>query len=412
MKLDRNDLKGKTLSWALEQGIDTKIALLQHYQHLGCLLAEEIMAEEVRLLAGAPYSRNKPHGGRYSRWGSNPGSIRLEHEKVPIEVQRLYDHEIGGTIEPQTYRKLHQMETPENTVIDGIIKGLSMSDYQAVVGRLVESFGLSRSSVSLRFIEESAEKLKVFEERPLDNHRFVSLFIDGKYLAREQIVIVLGVTLEGEKIPLGFLQTHSENSGPIKDLLNKLVDRGLNFGKGLLCVIDGSKGIYKAVRETFGARAVIQRCQWHKRENVLNYLNEKDRKIYKRRINKAYQSDTYEEARMQMDRIIHDLERLNLSAARSLAEGLEETLTLHRLGLKELFGKSFSTTNIIENLNSQLGRYLRNVKRWQSSDQRYRWVACALLEIELRMRKVSNYRHLNVMAMKIQAEIEKQKKQK
>ena len=145
---------------------------------------------------------------------------------------------------------------------------------------------------------------------------------------------------------------------------------------------------------------------------MLNYLNEKDRKIYKRRINKAYQSDTYEEARMQIDRIIHDLERLNLSAAHSLAEGLEETLTLHRLGLKELFGKSFSTTNIIENLNSQLGRYLRNVKRWQSSDQRYRWVACALLEIELRMRKVSNYRHLNVMAMKIQAEIEKQKKQK
>ena len=408
MKLDKEELKGKTLSWALGQGIDTKIALLQHYQHLGCLLAEEIMAEEVRSLAGAHYSRNKPHGGRYSRWGSNPGSVKLDHEKVPVEVQRLYDHEIGGTIGLKTYRKLHQMEPPENAVMDGIIKGLSMSDYQAVIGRLAESFGLSRSSVSLRFIEESGVKLKAFEERRLDDRRFVSLFIDGKYLAREQIVIVLGVTIEGEKIPLGFLQTHSENSGPIKDLLNKLIERGLNFEKGLLCVIDGSKGIHKAVKETFGPKAVIQRCQWHKRENVLNYLNEKDREIYKRRINKAYQFDTYEEARTELDQIIHDLERLNLSAARSLAEGLEETLTLQRLGLKELFGKSFSTTNIIENLNSQLGRYLRNVKHWQSSDQRYRWVACALLEIELRMCKVSNYRHLDAMAMTIQAEIEKQ----
>ena len=408
MKLDREELKGKTLSWALAQGIDTKIALLQHYQHLGCLLAEEIMAEEVRLLAGASYSRNKPYGGRYSRWGTNPGSVKLDHEKVPVEVQRLYDHDIGGTIGLKTYRRLHKMEPPENAVIDGIIKGLSMSDYQAVIGRLSESFGLSRSSVSLRFIEESGEKLKAFEERRLDDRRFVSIFIDGKYLAREQIVIVLGVTIEGEKIPLGFLQTHSENSGPIKELLNKLVERGLNFDKGLLCVIDGSKGIYKAVEEAFGSKAVVQRCQWHKRENVLNYLNEKDREIYKRRINKAYQSDTYEEARAQLDQIIHDLERLNLSAARSLAEGMEETLTLLRLGLKELFGKSFSTTNIIENLNSQLGRYLRNVKRWQSSDQRYRWVACALLEIELRMRKVTNYRHLDVMAMTIQAEIEKQ----
>ena len=408
MKLDREELEGKTLSWALAQGIDTKIALLQHYQHLGCLLAEEIMAEEVRLLAGASYSRNKPYGGRYSRWGTNPGSVKLDHEKVPVEVQRLYDHDIGGTIGLKTYRRLHKMEPPENAVIDGIIKGLSMSDYQAVIGRLAESFGLSRSSVSLRFIEESGEKLKAFEERRLDDRRFVSIFIDGKYLAREQIVIVLGVTIEGEKIPLGFLQTHSENSGPIKELLNNLIERGLNFENGLLCVIDGSKGIYKAVKETFGSKVVIQRCQWHKRENVLNYLNEKDREIYKRRINKAYQSDTYEEARAQLEQIIHDLERLNLSAARSLAEGMEETLTLQRLGLKELFGKSFSTTNIIENLNSQLGRYLRNVKRWQSSDQRYRWVACALLEIELRMRKVTNYRHLDVMAMTIQAEIEKQ----
>lgn len=407
MNLDREDLKGKTLSWALEQGIDTKIALLQHYQHLGCLLAEEIMAEEVRFLAGEPYSRNKPSEGRYSRWGTNPGSIQMDREKIPLEVQRIYDHERGGTIGLETYRKLHKMESPEAVVVDGIIKGLSMSDYQSVVSHLAESFGLSRSSVSLRFIEESAEKLKVFEERRLDDYQFVVLFIDGKYLAREQIVIILGVTLKGEKIPLGFLQTHTENSGPIKDLLNKIIERGLDYEKGLLCVIDGSKGIHKAVQETFGSKAVIQRCQWHKRENVLKYLNEDDQKIYKRRLNKAYQSDDYEETKAQLEQIGHDLERINLSAARSLSEGLEETLTLHRIGLKELFGKSFSTTNIIENLNSQLGRYLRNVKRWQSSDQRYRWVACALLEIEGRMRKVINAKNLDVMAKAIQAEIEK-----
>lgn len=409
MKLDKEELKGKTLSWALEQGIDTKLALLQHYQHLGCLLAEEIMSEEVRMLAGSPYSRAKPHQGRYSRWGYNPGSIKLDQEKVPIEVQRLYDHETGGTRGLETYRQLHKMETPDRAVLDGIIKGLSMSDYQGVIGRLAESFGLSRSSVSLRFIEESSEKLKAFEERRLDGRRFVALFIDGKYLAKEQIIIVLGVTLDGEKIPLGFLQTHSESSAPIKDLLNNIIERGFDFEKGLLGVIDGSKGICKAVKETFGSRVLIQRCQWHKRENVLSYLNEQDRGSFKRRINRAYQADTYEDALEQLKIIINDLEHINLSAARSLSEGLEETLTLHRLGLKELFGKSFSTTNIIENLNSQLGRYLRNVKRWQSSDQRYRWIACALLEIEMRMRKVINYKHLDVMAKTIQTEINKQK---
>jgi len=301
------------------------------------------------------------------------------------------------------------METPDTAVLDGIIKGLSMSDYQGVIGRLAESFGLSRSSVSLRFIEESSEKLKTFEERRLNGRRFVALFIDGKYLAKEQIIIVLGITLGGEKIPLGFLQTHAENSVPIKDLLNKMIERGLDYEAGLLCIIDGSKGIHKAVTETFGSKVVIQRCQWHKRENVLSYLNEQDRGIFYRRINRAYQTDTYEDALEQIKQIIHDLEHINLSAARSLSEGLEETLTLHRLGLKELFGKSFSTTNIIENLNSQLSRYLRNVKRWQSSDQRYRWIACALLEIEVRMRKVINYKQLDFMAKIIQAESEKQK---
>ncbi len=372
MKLDKEELKGKTLSWALEQGIDIKIALLRHYQQLSSLLAEEIMSEEVRSLAGESYSRNKPHNGRYSRWGTNPGSIQMDREKIPIEVQRIYDHERGGNIGLETYRKLHRIEEPESEVVDGIIKGLSMSDYQSVVGRLAESFGLSRSSVSLRFIEESSAKLKTFEKRRLDEYQFVALFIDGKYLAREQVVIVLGITIEGEKMPLGFLQTHTENSGPIKDLLNKLIERGLDFRQGLLCVIDGSKGIGKAVQETFREQAVIQRCQWHKRENVLNYLNESDQETYKRRLNKAYQSDTYEEAKSQLERIAQDLERINLSAARSLSEGLEETLTLQRLGLKELFGRSFATTNIIENLNSQMNRYLRNVKRWQSSIQRYR----------------------------------------
>jgi len=103
--------------------------------------------------------------------------------------------------------------------------------------------------------------LKVFEERRLDAYQFVALFIDGKYLAREEIVIVLGITLDGEKIPLGFLQTHTENSGPIKDLLNKIIERGLDYEKGLLCVIDGSKGIHKAVEETFGTKVVIQRSR-------------------------------------------------------------------------------------------------------------------------------------------------------
>ena len=272
MKLENEETKGKTLSWALQQGPEVKIALLRHYQEMGCLLAQEIMEEEVQSLAGPRYTRNKPQDGRYSRWGSNPGSIQMDHEKVPIETPRIYDHYRGGTVGLGTYQKLHKIESPEEEVLNGIIKGLSMADYRSVVQCLSESFGLSRSNVSLRFIEESSAKLNVFEERRLDDYRFAVLFIDGKYLAREQIVIVVGVTGKGDKMSLGFIQTNMEHSIPIKGLLTQLVERGLKYEHGLLCVVDGSKGIYKTVVEIFGEKVVIQRCQWHKRENVLSYL--------------------------------------------------------------------------------------------------------------------------------------------
>jgi putative transposase len=148
-----------------------------------------------------------------------------------------------------------------------------------------------------------------------------------------------------------------------------------------LCVIDGSKGIFKAIKETFGSYAVIHHCHWHKRENVLKYLSENKQNHYRRRINRAYRTDDYDEARKLIKEIITDLKTDNLSASRSMEEGMEETLILHHLGLIEEFRRSFATTNCIENLNSQVEKYLRKVKYWQTSSQRYRWVASALLDV-------------------------------
>ena len=231
------------------------------------------------------------------------------------------------------------------------------------------------------------------------------MFIDGKYLAKEQIIIVLGVTIKGDKIPIGFIQSTSENSTVIKDLLTHLIERGLRYEEGLLCVIDGSKGIYKAIKETFGNYALIHRCHWHKRENVLKYLNENKQDHYRRRINKAYRSDDYDEARKLIKEIISDLKVENLSASRSMEEGLEETLTLHRLGLITDFGRSFATTNCIENLNSQIEKYLRKVNIGRPHLRNTGGLPCALLDIENRMRKVNNCTKLSVMRNKIKHEL-------
>jgi len=211
-------------------------------------------------------------------------------------------------------------------------------------------------------------------------------------------------------VPFGFIQTATENSKSISELLSNKIESSLNYEHGLLCVIDGSKGIYKAVKNVFGASAVIQRCQLHKRENVLSYLPDNKADGYRRRMNKAYNIEDYQEAKQNLLDFIDDLKADNMSAARSLKEGLEETLTLHRLGLTVNFKRSFSTTNAIENLNSQLGKYLRNVKKWTNSEQRYRWVASALFEIEQRMRRVNNYKKLHEMRTVLKQEISVQKK--
>ena len=405
-KVNRNSDNRKKLSWLLSQELDVKFHAIKHHLDITRMLINDIFEDEVKTQAGNRYSHSKPNDGRYSRWGYNPGSIRISGQKIPVCVARIYDNQDQKNKSLLTYEKLKEMGEVNDQILKAMILGLSTRDYEPVIKNMLDSFGLSHSSVSKEFIEQSSEKLKQFENRDIGEHDFVALFIDGKYLAKEQIIIILGVTIKGDKIPIGFVQAATENSKIIKELLSSLIDRGLNYTEGLLCVIDGSKGIYKAIKDTFGAYAVIQRCQWHKRENVISYLKESKQDHYKRRINKAYKEEDYRGAKRYLKEIIEDLKTENLSASRSLEEGLEETLTLHRLKLKDHFERSFSTTNCIENLNSQIEKYLKKVKYWQTSTQRYRWVACALLEIEQRMKKVHNYKHLNEIREKLQNEIE------
>ena len=403
----------ENLSWLVSQSMETKLEMLKHHFEISRFLINEILDEEVISIAGQRYKHSRPHDGRYTRWGYNPGSVNIGNEHIRVDVPRVYDKSDKKNISLSVYEKLKQIPEVQDQLLKGVIKGLSMEDYQEVIRKFHDSFGLSRSNVSRAFIEQSAEKLKAFEQRDLSQYEFVSLFIDGKYLAKEQIVIVLGVSGNGNKIPLGFIQTTTENSTSIKQLLNKLVDRGLSYESGLLCIIDGSKGIRKAVEEVFGKHAVIQRCQWHKRENVVSYLKEEDQMKYRRKMQLAYNTESYREAKVRLNTIHDELEQINLSAARSLEEGLEETLTLHRLQMNVAFGRSFTTTNCIENLNSQLNKYIGKVKNWKNSKQRYRWIASSLLEIEQRMKKAGNYKKLYLLQEAVTNEVlNKIKKQK
>ena len=383
----------ESLEHLLDQPIDVKLQLLQHHAEIARLLAGEILEEEVESLVGERHSEERPCGRHYCRWGRNPGSIRIEGERVPIDVPRVRDLEAGEERPLESYRSMKKADVPDD-LAETILLGLAQGDYERVAGQFVDGFGLSQSSVSRRFQERAQKALEEFEERSLKEENFLALWIDGKHVAGEQMLVCMGVTEAGYKKVLGFTQATTESARPIKEMLRNLLERGLSFDEGILCVVDGSKGLRKAIDEVFGSRVEVQRCQWHKRENVVSYLPKDDQKTWRKKLQRAYREPTYEAAKERLTALHAELQQINRKAARSLQEGLEETLTLHRLGLFEELGRNLKTTNGIENLMGQVQRRIGKVKRWHHSPQRHQWMALALLEAEARMRRISGYEDL------------------
>ena len=208
------------------------------------------------------------------------------------------------------------------------------------------------------------------------------------------MVIALGITMTGEKRFLGFVETDTENAQVLTPFLRSLLERGLDISQGVLVILDGGKGLRAAVRKAFRRRAVVQRCQWHKRENVVSYLAKTEQPLWRQRLQRAYHRPEYDEAVAALRQLHGELEDRNQSAARSLTEGFDETLTLHRLGLYGVLGRSLKTTNCLESINALVEERCAKVDRWQNSSQRHRWLATALVDIEPRLRKVMGYRAL------------------
>ena len=395
----------RNFTWLFEQPLDVKVEILQQHLSICQLVINQILEEEVKYLSGERYSHQKPHEGRYSRYGFNPGSVNIGGKKLKVQVPKVVDNSNGSFQPLESYGELKKLDDIEEGTLQGVLHGLSTRDYHGVIDHLQEGFGLSKSSVSSKFIKASAECLKEFEQRDISAHRLIAVFIDGKYLMRQQMIIALGITEQGEKVVLGMVQTTTENATAIGELFKQLKQRGMQWQEGLLFIIDGAKGLKKAIEQEFAEKAIIQRCIWHKRENVLSYLSENLHEEIKREYHQALSEKTYKQAKEAMLLLSQKLKKINLQAGRSLEEGLEELLTLHRMGVSEDFSVSFSTTNCIESLNSQLKKYVGRVTNWSSSEQRYRWVATALMKIETKMRKVDNFKNLKHLKKQIQSHL-------
>ncbi len=378
----------------LANDLQTRVELIQALIPIGLEAVGMVLAQEVEQLAGPRYSRKEGQPGHY-RWGSEEGSVFLIDQKLPIDRPRVRNRRIGKEVPLGTYKQLQQPRKAEDLVFKKVLAGLSCRRYQACAEAIPETFGLSPSTLSRRFVQSSAKQLQELLERDLSGHKIVALFMDGKAFAADEMIIALGVTLNGEKVFLGMVQTATENEKVTKEFLNQLLDRGLKIEEGLLVVIDGSKGLRAAVGRVFHDQAIIQRCQGHKRENVVSYLPKSHQKTWRKKLQRAYEQPTYQAASQALERLKPELRLLNASAVNSLEEGLEETLTLHRLGLFTHLGISFKTTNCLESIMSQVGQLTDKVDYWKNSSQKQRWVASALLMIEPSLHRVKGYRHLD-----------------
>jgi len=356
----------------------------------GLLIMKAVMDAEVESLAG-PKGKHDP-GRRTTRWTPQQGYVVLAGKKVNVTRPRVRSLE-GREANLSSYQRFQSAPRRQASICRKLIHGLSTRKYEQAVEDFTDGYGISKSAVSRELVEATRSALQKLCERRIDElGRLVVLMIDGKQLYGECVVTALGVDSEGKKHVLGLVQGATENSTAVQHLLDDLIERGLDATQPMLMVLDGSKALRKAVRKTLGDRSPVQRCQLHKRRNVKELLPQEYQGSADQRIKAAYGMKDFDQAKAQLEKTVEWLEEINPSAAASLREGLEETLTLHRLGLPDQLRKSFQSTNLIESALSVATDVADRVKRWRAGDMRLRWIAAGLLAAEKRFRRVRGYK--------------------
>lgn len=384
----------ETLGW-LRRGVGELI------RQAGLQLMELMMEEEVRSLVG---ERSRAQADRrLNRWGTERGYCIAMGQKVPIDRPRVRNTEDDREVRLGTYEMFHRGEPLTETVWEKLMLGLSTRKYGQAVREFTAAYGLEKSAVSEHFIEASREKLKAMMERRLDKLRLCALLIDATPFEGQQMVAALGISEDGRKAILGIRQGATENATVVGELLGDLAERGLDFTQPRLYVLDGGKALTAAVKKLAGESAIIQRCQVHKRRNVLDHLSEEHKPGVAKKLNAAYGLEDHAAAKQALNRLHRELMDLNPSAARSLGEGMEETLTVHRLHLTMQLRRTLASTNVIESAFSIVEQVCRNVKRWHGGDQRERWVGSGLLVAEKQFRRVQGYKQIPILIRELEA---------
>ena len=361
----------------------------------GLELMQLVMEEEVKSLAGERHQQGE--GRQAHRWGTEDGYCVVDGQKVPIKRTRLRGPSAsGGTREQRlgSYELFQRNGPRQQGVWDKMTRGLSTRNYGAVVKDFQQAYGIEKSAVSENFIEASREKVKQLMERPLNELKLCAIVIDGTPFKDRMIIAALGIGCDGSKTVLGIREGATENAAVVGSLLSELAERGVDFSTPRLYILDGGKALPAAVRKLAGQAAFIQRCQVHKRRNVVDHLPDEHKAGVRRKLQNAYSMAGYADAKRALQHLHRELMDINPSAARSLEEGMEETLTVHKLCVPDQLRRTLCCTNVIESAFSIVETVCRNVKRWRDGDHIERWVGSGLLVAERQFRKVIGYKQI------------------
>lgn len=357
----------------------------------GLLLISAVLSSECERIAGKKHSRNP---GRTANWhGSEAGSVYFDGQKVNIERPRVRSTK-GGEIPLVTYESLKSSSGMKDSVLRKMILGLTSRNYEEATECFLDGYGIKKSSVSRHFVKATSEQMRQFMERDLSGLKFCAIFMDGIEFKGHMLVVALGLDAEGRKHVLGLREGATENGAVCTGLLEDMARRGLDTERDYLFVLDGGKALRSAVARMFGSEALVQRCQVHKRRNVAKHLPPEHQEAIDVRIRAAYNMSSHEDAKRSLELVAKELQMLNPSAAASLREGMEETLTVHRLGITGLLRKTLSSSNPIESCFSVTKTITGRVKRWRAGDMVQRWAVAALLRAESKFNRVKGYREI------------------
>ena len=389
---------GQMLLPLLDLILNTESAIDEVIDVTGRAAIEAILLLSAREVAGEPHPGKKQ--GSVYRNGTQNGVVSLSTRKLRVNKPRLRHKETGEVSIPAYEAMLNNSRLGQR-ILEILMKGVSTRNYKTVIPEMAETVGVSKSQISREFVEASSQEFQAFCERDFGDKEILAIYLDGIRFGQFHVIAALGIDSDGHKHVLGIREGASENSVVVKDLLNDLVERGIDPQQKRLFVIDGSKALRKGINEVFGPENPVQRCRNHKMTNVLGYLPHEQHDQVRSAMKAAFQLEE-KKGMAQLNKLADWLDQEHCSAAESLREGLKEMFTINRLGLPATLRRCLGTTNVIESPNSGIRQKTGRVTQWKDGRMVLRWCASALLATEKNFRRIMGYKDLWMLKAKLE----------